>query len=120
MIHNTHIHPSELLKEMPFNYLRNIKITFINMPLRETALPNVPPEGPAILANIVRHYGGEPYIIDLNGYRIKDEIYRQSWCKNCVPKTVIINLENLGPGQHCLCLECLDDPETPTSYKKKI
>ena len=53
-------------------------------------------------------------------YKIKYDIYRQSWCKDCIPKTVIINLENLGPGQHCLCQECLDDPETPTSYKKKI
>ena len=53
-------------------------------------------------------------------YRIDDEVYRQSWCKNCVPKTVNINLENLGPGQHCLCQECLDDPETPRPYKRKI
>ena len=53
-------------------------------------------------------------------YRIDGKIYRQSWCKYCIPKTVIINLENLGPGQHCLCQECLDDPETPNSYKRKI
>ena len=44
------------------------------MPLRETAAPNVPPEGPAILASIVRQYGGEPTIVDLNAYRIKDNI----------------------------------------------
>jgi len=51
-----------------------MKITFINMPLRETAMPNVPPEGPAILAAISRRYGAEAHILDLNGYRIKDEI----------------------------------------------
>ena len=49
------------------------KITFINMPLRESATPNVPPEGPGILAAICRMYGAEPYILDLNAYRIKDE-----------------------------------------------
>jgi radical SAM superfamily enzyme YgiQ (UPF0313 family) len=42
------------------------------MPLRESARPNCPPEGPALLASIVRRYGATPYIIDLNGYRIKD------------------------------------------------
>ena len=53
-------------------------------------------------------------------YRIKNEIYRQSWCKDCVPKTVIINLDNIGEGKDCLCQECLDDPETPNAYKRKI
>ena len=43
------------------------------MPLRETACPNTPPEGPGILAAIARQYGAEPHIIDLNGYRIKDD-----------------------------------------------
>ena len=49
-----------------------MKITFINMPLRESARPNCPPEGPGILSAIARMFGAEPYIIDLNGYRIKD------------------------------------------------
>ena len=40
------------------------------MPLRESMKPNAHPEGIAILASIVRNYGAEPYIIDLNGYRI--------------------------------------------------
>ena len=66
--------PSQLTIDMPYDLIKNVKITFINMPLRETALPNVPPEGPGILASIFRKYGGEPYIIDLNGYRIKDEL----------------------------------------------
>jgi len=51
---------------------------------------------------------------------INGGVYRQTWCKKCVPKTVIINLENLGPGQSCLCQECLDDPQTPSCYKRKI
>jgi len=53
-------------------------------------------------------------------YRIKNEIYRQSWCKECVPKQIIINLEDLGEGKDCLCQECLDDPETPKVYKRTV
>ena len=51
-----------------------MKITFINMPLRESASPNTPPEGPGILAAIARQNGAEPYILDLNAYRIKDNV----------------------------------------------
>ena len=51
---------------------------------------------------------------------INGEVYRQSWCIACVPKTVIINLENMGKNKDCLCQECLDDPKTPNAYKKKI
>jgi radical SAM superfamily enzyme YgiQ (UPF0313 family) len=64
------------------NELSGVKITFINMPLRETASPNTPPEGPGILSAIIRKYGGEPYIIDLNGYRIKDKIAEQRGLPN--------------------------------------
>ena len=56
-----------------FDQFKNIKITFINMPLRESAMPNTPPEGPGILAAIARQYGAKPHILDLNAYRIKDE-----------------------------------------------
>ena len=73
-IDKIHLKPSQLTIDMPYDLLKNVKITFINMPLRETASPNVPPEGPGILSSIFRKYGGEPYIIDLNGYRIKDEL----------------------------------------------
>ena len=66
--------PAQIVQNYPNNLLDNVKVTFINMPLRETALPNTPPEGPAILSSIIRKYGGEPHILDLNGYRIKDEI----------------------------------------------
>ena len=61
-------------KQYSFDEFKGMKITFINMPLRETALPNTPPEGPCILASITRNYGADPYVIDLNGYRIKDEL----------------------------------------------
>ena len=73
-VKNLPLHPYELVKGFYFNELYGVKITFINMPLRESALPNTPPEGPGILASIVRQYGGQPHIIDLNGYRIKDDL----------------------------------------------
>lgn len=66
--------PSELVKHFSYDCFSGMKITFINMPLRETAQPNTPPEGPGILASIARQYGAESHIIDLNGYRIKDDI----------------------------------------------
>jgi len=72
----------EILKNTMYNELKGIKITFINMPLREEAVPNVPPEGPGILSAIVRRHGGEPYIIDLNGYRIKDKLAKKRGLTN--------------------------------------
>jgi radical SAM superfamily enzyme YgiQ (UPF0313 family) len=67
------IKPSGLTDGFSYNRFEGMKITFINMPLRETACPNTPPEGPGILAAIARQYGAESHIIDLNGYRIKDD-----------------------------------------------
>ena len=73
---------TEILKDISYSELKGIKITFVNMPLREAAQPNTPPEGPGILSAIVRRYGGEPYIIDLNGYRVKDKIAEQRGLSN--------------------------------------
>ena len=49
-----------------------------------------------------------------------NSFHRLSLCKKFVPKTIIINLQDLGPTKDCLCQECLDDPKTPSCYKKKI
>ena len=76
------LHPYELIKDFQSNTLNGVKVTFINMPLRESALPNTPPEGPGILASIIREYGGEPYILDLNGYRIKDKLSKKRGLTN--------------------------------------
>ena len=65
-------HPSEITKEFNAKSFKGLNITFINMPLRESAAPNVPPEGPGILSSICRMYGAQPSILDLNAYRIKD------------------------------------------------
>ena len=57
--------------------MRNIKdmnVVFVNMPLRESAVPNTPPEGPGILASILKNEGTNVSLIDLNGKRIVDNI----------------------------------------------
>jgi radical SAM superfamily enzyme YgiQ (UPF0313 family) len=66
------IHPSDAVKELSFDALKGTKVLFINMPLRELALPNVPPQGPGLLSARLRLYGADPTIVDLNAYRIKD------------------------------------------------
>ncbi|OGD68218.1 hypothetical protein A2996_02135 [Candidatus Campbellbacteria bacterium RIFCSPLOWO2_01_FULL_34_15] len=57
--------------------LKGIKVMFINMPLRELAKPNVPPQGPGLLAANLRRHGAEVRIIDLNAYRIKDKLAKE-------------------------------------------
>ena len=60
----------EYVKALPPDTLRGLKILFINMPLRESARPNTPPQGPGLLAARLRRYGAEPTIVDINAYRI--------------------------------------------------
>ena len=68
---------NELVRDIVPSEFEGTTVTFINMPLRESALPNTPPEGPLILAAILRNFGAETHIIDLNAYRIKDETATQ-------------------------------------------
>jgi radical SAM superfamily enzyme YgiQ (UPF0313 family) len=75
-------HPASMITHLTSTSLSGLKITFINMPLRESALPNTPPEGPAILAAIVRQYGAIPSILDLNAYRIKDKLAEEKSLPN--------------------------------------
>ncbi len=70
-----HIHPSEVVRGITARDLEGLNVVFINMPLRETALPNTTPEGPLLMAtNLIRNYGVSASVIDLNAYRIKDEL----------------------------------------------
>ena len=64
---------NDLVSGISHNEFSGLKVTFINMPLRESARPNTPPEGPLILSAILRKFGADVHLIDLNGYRIKDE-----------------------------------------------
>lgn len=68
------LNTGDILNTYSFNHLKGVKVCFINMPLRESAMPNTPPEGPGILASILRKYGADPTIVDLNSYRLKLEI----------------------------------------------
>ncbi|MBD8892826.1 B12-binding domain-containing radical SAM protein [Roseibium litorale] len=65
--------PKTFLQNFKSSTLKGVKVTFINMPIREQAKPNNPPVGPALLAARLREYGAEPAIIDLNIYRVLDE-----------------------------------------------
>ena len=70
---NKKIDLSEVVSEYPNDYLKGLNILFINMPLRESAIPNTPPQGPALLASRLREYGANPLILDLNSYRFPKE-----------------------------------------------
>ena len=68
-----HVHPADIVRDVKSADLKGVKIVFINMPLRETAVPNTTPEGPLLMAtNLIKNYGVFATIIDLNAYRIKD------------------------------------------------
>lgn len=54
--------------------MKKLKVLLINMPLRESALPNCAPLGPALLAARLKNDGHNITIVDLNVYRIKDEV----------------------------------------------
>jgi radical SAM superfamily enzyme YgiQ (UPF0313 family) len=69
-----YIHPYSVTKDISPKDLYKTKVTFINMPIREQALPNNAPLGPGLLAARLEAYGVEVNIIDLNVYRIKDHI----------------------------------------------
>ncbi len=68
-------HPADIVSELDRKVIEGVKVVFINMPLRETAAPNVTPQGPLLLATHLRqNYGVHATVIDLNGHRIKDEV----------------------------------------------
>lgn len=72
---DAHIHPKDVTRDIKPDDLKEFKAVFINMPLRETAVPNTTPQGPLLLATNLRdNYGVNATVIDLNGYRIKDEL----------------------------------------------
>lgn len=97
------IHPSKLIEGLSLSSFKGMKITFVNMPLRESATPNVPPEGPGILASIARRYGAESFIVDLNAYRIKDSLALEKGLSNGrhltyaeAEEMFCLHLENVG------------------------
>src|SRR3990167_455990 len=67
-----YVYPGDVVDKLDRNCIKNAKILFINMPLRETAVPNCLPLGPALLAATLRQWEAVPTMIDLNAYRFKD------------------------------------------------
>src|SRR3989344_5381137 len=67
------VHPASVVKEITWRNLEGTKMLFINMPLRESAPPVDAPQGPLLMAtNLIKNYGVDTDIIDLNFYRVKD------------------------------------------------
>ncbi len=87
-----HVHPADIAKHIEPADLRGLNVVFINMPLRETAVPNNTPQGPLLLATSLRdNYGVNATVIDLNGYRVKDELAQKRGLTNgrhLLPKEV--------------------------------
>lgn len=73
MTTHEHKHPSIQVSQMRLDALKDVSVCFINMPLRESAKPNTPPNGPGLMAARLRQYGAKPTIVDLNAYRVIDE-----------------------------------------------
>ena len=68
-------HPADIIKNITHEDIAGTKVVFIVMPLRESAVPTDLPEGVLLLAtNLIKNYGVEATIIDLNAYRIKDAL----------------------------------------------
>lgn len=90
-------HPgTRVLEELTYTSLQGVHVCFINMPLRERAVPNVPPQGPALMAARCRQYGAQVSIIDLNAYRIKDALLQSEGFKT-VDTSVIMRLRHSSP-----------------------
>lgn len=84
-------HPADVIKDITHRDIEGSNVVFINMPLRESARPNVTPEGPLLMTtNLRQNYGVNATIIDLNAYRIKDDLWQKR----------IAQGENLPWGRH--------------------
>ncbi|OGM98956.1 MAG: hypothetical protein A2915_03260 [Candidatus Yanofskybacteria bacterium RIFCSPLOWO2_01_FULL_41_34] len=82
------VHPADIIKDIKPKDIEGVNLLFINMPLRETAVPNTTPEGPLLMATNLRdNYGVNATIVDLNAYRIKDETANQRNLPNGRHKT---------------------------------
>ena len=49
-VNNPYKHPGDIVDDIDIKKLKGTKVTFINLPIREQAVPNNPPMGPALLA----------------------------------------------------------------------
>lgn len=68
----TYVHPETIIGKITARDLGGLKVMFVNMPLRESALPNCLPNGICILAAQLEKYDLHPVVVDLNAYRATD------------------------------------------------
>jgi len=72
------VHPEDVIRDISSNTLEGANVLFVNMPLRQSAPPSITPQGPLQLATLLRErYGVYATIVDLNAYRIKDDMARR-------------------------------------------
>ena len=70
-----HVHPHEVVKDIRAKDIEGLKISFIGHPLRLDSRATAMPEGILLMAtNLYQNYGVEATVVDLNAYRIKDEL----------------------------------------------
>jgi len=62
-------HPEIYVPSRELQALREAHLLFINMPLREHAVPNCMPLGPALMAARLQQHGATVGLLDLNKYR---------------------------------------------------
>lgn len=62
-------HPEVYVPDVRLRALAGARVLFVNMPLREHAVPNCIPLGPALMAARLREHGAEVAILDLNARR---------------------------------------------------
>jgi len=62
-------HPEIYVPSRELQALRQVHLLFINMPLREHAVPNCMPLGPALMAARLQQHGATVGLLDLNKYR---------------------------------------------------
>lgn len=67
----TYVHPQTVVQSITAKDLRGLKVMFVNMPLRESALPNCLPNGICVLAAQLERFDLHPIIVDLNAYRVE-------------------------------------------------
>jgi len=91
-----YVAPQKIAQDISPEDLDGVKVTFINMPIREQAKPNVAPLGPTLLASRLLHYGAEVTIVDLNAYRIEDEAAKKRRLPNGRTLSFIESEELLG------------------------
>ena len=79
---HSYVNPREVIRGISARDIKGARVMLVNMPLRESAVPNCAPNGIALLASRLKLYEVEVVLVDLNAYRIKDAIAEARGLKN--------------------------------------